>query len=98
MSDPSKRYSALCRLVRSGNRPTSQTVRRVLTDAGRTADDFLDVTLGNGPDRALPGDPCPDCAGRLIVIDSRAVGDRRVRRIGCRTCGHRADRKLITTQ
>lgn len=35
------------------------------------------------------GDPCPNCGGRLVVVNSFASGDYRVRYLGCRACGYR---------
>ncbi len=35
------------------------------------------------------GDTCPQCGDRLQVINTRVVGEHRVRYVGCRTCGFR---------
>ena len=97
MSDQNERYAGLVRALQSGNRIPNGTIQRILTAVGRTSDDLLADAFGSA-DRAISGDPCPDCDGTLIVIDSRVVGDRRVRRLGCRGCGYREGRKLVTTQ
>ncbi len=95
MNDQIEAYTSMCRIVRGGGRLPAATVRRVLNAASKTPDDYLTDTCPGTADRAMSGDPC-DCGARLVVIDSRVIGGRRVRRLGCKACGHREGRKLVT--
>ncbi len=38
------------------------------------------------------GQPCPNCDGRLQVVNTKIVSDTRVRYLGCRKCGYRPKR------
>jgi hypothetical protein len=50
-------------------------------------------------ERRLPlsGDDCPNCDHRLQVCNTKRTGDRRIQYIGCRRCGHRAGKRIVSS-
>lgn len=98
MSDATTRYIAMVRIIRGGGRLPEATVRRVLVDAAKTADDYLSDTCPGTADHPVSGDDCPQCNGRLSIVDSRVRDGHRIRFLGCRSCGHRPEaNKLVGT-
>jgi C4-type Zn-finger protein len=44
---------------------------------------------------AQPADRCPICGGHMQVVNTKIVGNSRIRYYGCRACGFRpADNKV----
>ena len=43
-----------------------------------------------------PGDPCPNCDRHLQVCNTKRAGDRRIQYIGCRECGYRAGKRIVS--
>ena len=42
------------------------------------------------------GDPCPNCpTGILVVVQTNAAGNYRIRYLGCRTCNTRPDNNKL---
>ena len=80
-------YTEMVTILRSGQRLPASQIDRVLLDANLTLRHLVnDVLVSGAP---LPGDPCPQCGERFGVLNSTGRGDKQIRYIGCRSCGHR---------
>lgn len=88
-------YSELLEHVRRGNHVPLECVQAVLSAAGKTSDAFL-ADLFSCLTSAKPGDVC-SCGGKLRVVNTRVIGQHRIRYLACGSCGQRpAKNKQIT--
>jgi len=88
-------YGSMVRRLQRGGRVPVAEIERVLAAEGRTADDLIRDWLRDPPPR--PGDRCSSCGGKYVVTNTRVAAGRRIRYLGCRSCGHRPARNKTTT-
>jgi hypothetical protein len=96
MIDPASegRYRAMVEALRGGRKLPEVELRVTSAMAGRDlATLALDVLAG--PGGPMPGDPCPECGGRLRVVNSRRAGNVQVRHLACTRCGRRAGKQTL---
>ena len=88
-------YHQLVRTLQRGGQVPVAVIEATLHANGKTADDLIKSWLSDPPPKS--GDRCASCGGRYVVTNTRVAAGRRIRYLGCRSCGYRPPRNKTST-